>query len=188
LQSAANPAVIPYLASDFSSDEPVKTDYGEPGNESEMGVTAPPRSLYSGTIALRIIDKAPQFSAPMKAWTKEAQKFRFRQPEAFRLMMRQWWKENKTFFEKRDYDSVTPVSIAAFEQKSQPAADPKQEQVPVVQELPAPRKIEAATPAPAPMPVMRVSPVESGSNWTLILCGVIIALMVGAFGFRMLRK
>lgn len=185
-QTVSNPITIDYLAPDFYLEDDLKASYGYRNEWESIG--APPRSIWSSIVSVRIIEKSPKFSQAMKVWAKDVYELSSRDEALCRRVMRAWWTKNKDLFEQRRYMEVQPINLRDFEPEVASEPSPKPEQVPVVRKVPEPRKIEAASPTSAPMPVVRVLPVESSSNWPLILCGAVIALMVGVFGFRVLRK
>jgi hypothetical protein len=181
-QWAANPHVITYLAPDFQLNEPNDGFYGKKGEGTEFGISVPPRSIYSGTIAMRITANSPAFSPELQAWGKQAQAFRFKHPEAFRRLMRKWWEQNKEAFEKRDYQAVRSIALVVEEE-------------PVVAEVkPTPAPSESPTPTPpSPEPTISITqlppaPPSSPMDWVLVGGLMTVAVLAGAGIWMFLKR
>jgi hypothetical protein len=117
---ARQPRIIPHLAEDFYLEENPNQGItiDPPPGSMEFAVGVPARSIFSGVIATRIIEKAPEFSPQMKAWATQAYALRMESPKRFRRMMRAWWEANKAAFARGDYKAVIPVA----EHAAMPAA------------------------------------------------------------------
>jgi hypothetical protein len=154
------PLIIPYLAEDFYSQENPQggITIKPPPESMEFAVGAPPRSIFSGVVTTRIIEKAPEFSAEMKAWATQAYVVRQKSPERFRNLMRHWWDTNKAAFERGDYAAVVPVA-------EPPPATPKPATPPPATPLPN-TPTPPATPAASPLPPPAATPaLISGTEW-----------------------
>jgi hypothetical protein len=151
-ERSRQPLIIPYLAEDFYSQEnPNRGIVIQPPPESmEFAVGAPPRSIFSGVVTTRIIEKAPEFSPAMKAWATQAYVVRQQSPERFRNLMRHWWDTNKAAFARGDYQSVVPVA------EPPPVPPPPATPLPAT---PAPSTpTPPATPAASPLPPPAATP------------------------------
>jgi hypothetical protein len=108
---AHSPALVAYLAEEFDSDESpeviAETRYA---NGTPSGYVAPPRSIYAGIIAMRIILKDDAFSPELKAWAAEMVGVRASDPGEFRRRLQVWWAENRERFDAADYGSLVPLA------------------------------------------------------------------------------
>lgn len=111
-EDSRQPLLIPYLAEDFYLDEdPSKgITVRPPPDSTEFGASVPSRSVFSGVTAVRIIEKAPEFSPEMKAWVTQAYALRRESSLRFRNLMRTFWEKNKDAFGRQDYQAVVPVT------------------------------------------------------------------------------
>jgi hypothetical protein len=182
---AANPNVIRYLAPDFQLNDDLNAFYGKKGGGDEFDLMAPPRSIYSAMISLRIIVRSSRFSPELKAWAKEAQNFRFQHPETFRRLMRRWWEQNREAFEKMQYIAVQPIALTLEEEK--PLASPSPPAQKPASARPAaeiPVSKTTVTPHPSAPPAPPSSPVD----WALLGGIAVSALLAGASIWKCLKK
>lgn len=179
-QRAANPNVINYLAPDFQLNEPNDAFYGQKGDDADFGISVPPRSIYSGTITLKIIAAAPEFRGELQAWAKQAQDFRFQHPEAFRHLMRKWWEQNREAFEKKRYDAVQPIALVVDEgsmiAKTEPAPETDRTPLAPTPSTSIAQSISTISPSAA-APASKSSPID----WALI-GGTLVAVILTATG------
>lgn len=99
LRKSKQPLLIPLLARDLALIEPTTDKL----LKSEFLI--PPRSVSSGEIIRSVIINSSEFTSEVKTW---ALQLNTDNREGFRTVMRQWWKENKKYFDVKNYAAVRP--------------------------------------------------------------------------------
>lgn len=164
-QKVANPYVISYLAPDFYLEDDLEASYGYRNEWESIG--APPRSIWSSIVSVRIIEKSPEFNQAMKAWAREVYELSSRDEALCRRVMRAWWTKNKVLFEQGKYMEVQPVNLQDFETE----VISKGEQSVT---KPLPTEMPSAKPEPWPVATAHQMPEKSGSNWLVILAVTVV--------------
>ncbi len=107
---AHSPVLVAYLAEEFDNDEnPEEIAEMRHADGTPSGYVAPPRSIYAGIIAMRVILKDEAFSPELKAWAAEMVGVRADDPGEFRRRLQVWWEENRERFDAADYGNVAPL-------------------------------------------------------------------------------
>jgi len=181
MEYARQPKLIPYLSEDFFRDEdPTKILRSRPrllnpqaaDAPTEATIIVPPRSVYAGTIAMRIIMKSPSFTPELQEWADSMIDMRINDVDNFQKSLRGWWIANKEHFENEEYELVTSEIAEPEEAKVE---HPTVEQV---GDNPPPADKPTGESVPEEMPIE--SPEESvDSRSNLILIGIAAIAVLG---------
>jgi hypothetical protein len=87
IEWADQPALIPYLAEDFSREDGVKDEFI---SEGYTGMLSSPRSILSGILTGRIIARSSVFSAQLKAWANEMYTLSNRDSTLYKQRLQDW--------------------------------------------------------------------------------------------------
>ncbi len=106
LRNCKQPLFIPLIANDLKMDE--KAEYVQ----ASYDYITLPRSFQSTWIIRDILKNSPAFHQDVKKWAESLGRRDdsdgFKAAEKMRNIMRQWWKENEVYFQKKDYGAVRP--------------------------------------------------------------------------------
>ena len=181
-------SVIPHLVEYLYLDEPAGLAREFP-NTNEFIV--PPLSVDAAGLMFGILKRSPLVSEETRQWAEN-----LRTPgightaETRRQQMRDWWPENKQYFEAKEYDKIHPLG----------AGSPSKESA-IETKIVPPSKTEPAltkhTSETNPVSVIAEKETENISSaekpsrpWRVILLalGILGVAGVGIFGFRKARN
>jgi len=183
MEYSRQPKLIPYLSEEFFREEdPTKILRSRPqllnpqtaGSPTEATIIVPPRSVYAGTIAMRIIMKSSSFTPEMQEWADSMIDMRINDTDSFQRSLRGWWIANKEHFEDENYKLVTS-EIAEPETQKVGALPVEQAEVkaPSVDQT-----IEKSV--PKEMPIEEPEELADNANRWLVI-GIAIVAVIGIF-------
>jgi hypothetical protein len=97
---AGRPDIIPLVIPSLLKEEPYFHEFTD--------VEIRPHSVITAGLIKAIVARSPAFSPETISWAQGLLPQSDQADQEFREIMRAWWKENKPFFEAKDYKSVRP--------------------------------------------------------------------------------